>query len=88
MAKEKLYEYRRMRSQGAYHYFIKFKDEKYWKHHNWEGPAIEPIEGEECELKKSWYLYGIEFDQEGFSEALSNCEGLPWYKQTGANIRH
>jgi hypothetical protein len=39
-------------------------------------------------LKKSWYLYGIEFDQEGFSEALSNCEGLPWYKQTGANIRH
>jgi len=88
MAKDKLYEYRTMRSQGAKHHFIKMQGEDNWKYHSWDGPAIEPIEGEECNLKKAWYLNGIEYDQESYKEALSNREGLPWYKQVGANVRH
>lgn len=81
MAKERLYEYRKMRSQGAYHYFIKMQGEENWKYHNWDGPAIEPIEGEECSLRKQYFLNGIEYNQESYKEALSNREGLPWYKQ-------
>ena len=81
MAKERLYEYRKMRSQGAYHYFIKMQGEENWKYHNWDGPAIQPIEGEECSLRKQYFLNGIEYDQESYKEALSNREGLPWYKQ-------
>jgi len=70
-----------MRSQGAYHYFIKMQGEENWKYHNWDGPAIQPIEGEECSLRKQYFLNGIEYDQESYKEALSNREGLPWYKQ-------
>ena len=81
MAKERLYEYRKMRSQGVYHYFIKMQGEENWKYHNWDGPAIQPIEGEECSLRKQYFLNGIEYDQESYKEALSNREGLPWYKQ-------
>ena len=81
MAKERLYEYRKMRSQGAYHYFIKMQGEENWKYHNWDGPAIEPIEGEECSLRKQYFLNGIEYNAESYKEALSNREGLPWYKQ-------
>ena len=81
MAKERLYEYRKMRSQGAYHYFIKMQGEENWKYHNWDGPAIQPIEGEECSLRKQYFLNGIEYDAESYKEALSNREGLPWYKQ-------
>jgi len=81
MAKERLYEYKKMKSQGAYHYFIKMQGEENWKYHNWDGPAIQPIEGEECSLRKQYFLNGIEYNAESYKEALSNREGLPWYKQ-------
>ena len=80
MAKERLYEYKTMRSQGARHHFIRFQGEDVWRLHSWDGPAIEPIEDEECKLKKAWYLNGIEYDEESYLEALRNREGLPWYK--------
>jgi len=76
---EKLYEYKTMKSKGARHHFIKFQGEDVWRYHNWDGPAIEPVD-EGCELKKAWYLNGIQYDQEEYQEALSNREGLPWYK--------
>jgi hypothetical protein len=79
---EKLYEYKKMKSQGAYHHFMKMQGAKIWKYHNWDGPAIEPIEGEECSLKKAYYLNGMEYDFETYKEALGSREGLPWYKQT------
>ena len=88
MAKERLYEYKTMRSQGARHHFIRFQGEEAWKYHRWDGPAIEPIEDEDCKLKKAWYLNGIEYDAESYQEAMRSREGLPWYKQSGANIRH
>lgn len=87
MAKEKLYEYKTIKSLGARHYLIKLKGEENWKHHRWDGPAIVPLTNS-GEFKKSYYLYGIEYDEDSYNEALSQREGLPWYKQSGANIRH
>lgn len=80
MAKDILYEYRTMRSQGARHHMIKFNDEENWKLHNWDGPAVEPIEGEECKLGKQYHLYGQQMDYETWSETRKEREGLPWYK--------
>jgi hypothetical protein len=80
MAKEKVYEERRMKSKGAYHHFFREKGQEAWKYHNWEGPAIEPIEGESSEYKKAYFLYGREMSLDEWSEARSNREGLPWYK--------
>jgi len=79
MAKEKLYEYKTMKSNGALHHFIKFQGENYWKYHRWDGPAIEPID-EGCELKKAFYLNGLQYDEESYQEAMRSREGLPWYK--------
>ena len=58
MKKETIYEERRMKSKGAHHYFFKESGSAAWKYHNWEGPAIQPIEGEQTEHKKEYYLYG------------------------------
>lgn len=81
--KEKVYEVRRMRNSGAYHHFFRESGTDAWKHHNWDGPAIEPISGENSEYKKSYFLYGIEMDHEEWSEIRKEREGLPWYKQAG-----
>jgi len=80
MKKETIYEERRMRSKGAHHYFFKESGSAAWKYHNWEGPAIQPIEGEETEHKKEYYLYGKHLTLEQWEEARKNREGLPWYK--------
>jgi hypothetical protein len=80
MAKQTIYEEKRMRSKGAYHYFFRESGSEHWKYHNWEGPAIEPIEGENSEYKKSYFLYGSEMDYDTWSETRKDREGLPWYK--------
>lgn len=80
MKKETIYEERRMRSKGAHHYFFKESGSDAWKYHNWEGPAIQPIDGEETEHKKEYYLYGKQMTLEQWEEARKNREGLPWYK--------
>ena len=80
MAKKTIYEEKRMRSKGAYHYFFRESGSDAWKYHNWDGPAIEPIAGEETELKKTYFLYGMEMTFDEWSEARKNREGLPWYK--------
>lgn len=87
MAKEKLYEYKTMKSGGAKHHFIKMQGEENWKYHSWDGPAILPVD-EGSKFKKAYYLNGIEYDVESYKEALSNREGLPWYKQASINARH
>jgi hypothetical protein len=80
MKKQTIYEERRMRSKGAYHHFFKESGSTSWKYHNWEGPAIQPIEGEQTEHKKEYYLYGKHMILEQWEEARKNREGLPWYK--------
>ena len=78
--KQKVYEVRRMRNSGSYHHFFRESGTEAWKYHNWDGPAIEPIEGETTELKKSYFLYGIEMTKDEWMETRSEREGLPWYK--------
>ena len=80
MAKQTIYEERRMRNNGAYHHFWKESGSNAWKYHNWEGPAVEPIEGENSEYKKEYYLYGRKLTLEQWEESKKNREGLPWYK--------
>ena len=79
MKKQTIYEERRMKSKGAYHYFFKESGSEAWKHHNWEGPAIEPFEAD-SEYKKEYYLYGKQLTFEEWSEVRKDREGLPWYK--------
>ena len=80
MAKDKIYEERKMRSNGAYHYFFRESGSEAWKYHNWEGPAVQPIEGENTDHKKEYYLYGRKLNIEQWEESRKNREGLPWYK--------
>ena len=42
--KEKLYDLKVMKMNGAKHHFIKLLGESSWKLHNWDGPAIEPVD--------------------------------------------
>jgi hypothetical protein len=79
MKKQTIYEERRMKSKGAYHYFFKESGSEAWKYHNWEGPAIEPFE-KESEHSKEYYLYGNQLTFEEWSEVRKEREGLPWYK--------
>ena len=46
------------------------------KLHNWEGPALIPGDGG----KPEYYLYGILYSKESWSETRSQREGLPYYK--------
>jgi len=78
--KAKVYEVRRMRNSGAHHHFFREAGTEAWKYHNWDGPAIEPIENTISEFKKAYFLYGIEMDKEEWMETRSEREGLPWYK--------
>ncbi len=87
MSREKLYEYKTIRSRGAYHHLVKFKGKNNFQHHNWDGPSITPIPGEESEFETSYHLYGIEFNQEDYDEALRQREGLPWYKNPAIQSR-
>jgi hypothetical protein len=81
MEKEKFYEVKVMKMNGAKHHFIKLIGETSWKLHNWDGPSIEPVD-QDCKLKKEYYLNGIKYDEKSYKEALKNREGLPWYKNS------
>ena len=80
MAKEKLYEEKVIKYQGARHYLIRMQGEEHFKHHRYDGPAVVPL-NKESKWKKSYYLGGIEYGAEEYSELMSEREGLPWYKQ-------
>ena len=79
MKKQTIYEEKRMKSKGAYHYFFRENGKEAWKYHNWEGPAVEPVD-EDSELKKEYYLYGKQLTLEEWNTARKDREGLPWYK--------
>ena len=80
--KQKNYEYKRIKSDGAYHYLIRENSEDNWKHHNGDGPAIEPVDENNKKVKKQYYLFGISYTSEEFKEYKQDQEGLPWYKQS------
>ena len=84
---EKLYEEKTMIKGGARHHFIKMNGEDSYKYHRYDGPAIEPL-NKNSEYKKEYYLGGIRYDVEEYKELMKQREGLPWYKQSGNNVRH
>ena len=47
------------------------------KLHNWGGPALIP---EGNNKQREYYLYGIQYTEDGWKEAKRNRTGLPWYK--------
>lgn len=87
MKREKLYEYKTLKANGALHYFIKTQDETHFKYHNWEGPAIKPL-NKDSVLEKKYFLFGIEYTKDKWEEIKKEREGLPFYKQPGADIRN
>ena len=80
MAKEKIYEYKKIRVGDAIHYLFKEQGQPHWKHHNPDGPAIEPVTAGDRSVTKKYFLYGLEKTREEFNEYNSEKEGLPWYK--------
>lgn len=83
MRKEKAYEYRKMKNEGAIYHLIRFQGDTNYKLHSWDGPAIEPVD-EGCKLKKEYHINGIQYSKDVYDEIISDQEGLPWYKQTAA----
>jgi hypothetical protein len=79
MRQEKVFETRTIRSQGSLIYLFKEQGQESWKIHNWDGPAIEPIESDSA-LKESYFLYGRELTEQEWTQARKDREGLPWYK--------
>ena len=77
--KERLYEYKEIRSKGAKIHLIKMQGEDVWRFHRWDGPAIEPL-NRESELSKGWYLHGIPYSEANYTDLMQQREGLPWYK--------
>jgi hypothetical protein len=53
------------------------------KLHNWEGPALVHPDG-----KKEYYLHGIQLSEKDWKSRKKEREGLPWFKQSGANARY
>lgn len=54
------------------------------KMHNWEGPALIP--GGDWK-KREYYLNGIKYTEEKWNDFKKDGDGLPWYKQSGAQAR-
>ena len=76
MKKEKIYEYKKIKSREAIHHLFREQGKENWKHHNSEGPAIEFLNSN----KKEYYLFGFQKTAEEFKDIKSSREGLPWYK--------
>lgn len=80
MKKEKAYEYRKIKNEGAIYHLIRFQGDINYKLHSWDGPAIEPVDPG-CKLKKEFHLNGMQYPQEEYEEIIADQTGLPWYKQ-------
>ena len=78
--KEKFYEYKTIKVGGALHNLFREDKNKNWLHHNPDGPAIEPINLEDRNVSKKYYIFGFEKTKEEFKEYQQSKEGLPWYK--------
>jgi hypothetical protein len=53
------------------------------KLHNIEEPAVIHPNG-----RKEYYIHGIKYTEKQWKEAKRNRTGLPFYKQSGMNIRN
>ena len=78
--KEKFYEYKKIRVEGAVHHLFREDESKNWIHHNADGPAIEPVDPSDRSVRKKYYFFGFEKTLDEFKEYQQGKEGLPWYK--------
>ena len=53
------------------------------KLHSWDGPALI----NKIQKKKEYYLNGIQYSFDMWTEILRSQEGLPWYKQSGTTVK-
>jgi hypothetical protein len=53
------------------------------KLHNIEEPAVIHPNG-----RKEYYIHGIKYTEKQWKEAKRNRTGLPFYKQSGMNVRN
>lgn len=53
------------------------------KLHNWEGPAIIYPNG-----KEEYYINGIKYTLDDWKKAIKSQNGVPYYKQSGNNVRN
>jgi len=79
MKKEAIYEYKKIKVGEAIHHLFREQGNANWKHHNPDGPAIEPLNGTRS-VSKEYYLFGFKKTFEEFKEYQQSKEGLPWYK--------
>ena len=57
MAKaEKIYEYKKMKVENTIHHLFREQGNVNWKHHNPDGPAIEPVNESDKSVTKKYYL--------------------------------
>ncbi len=74
--KEKFYEYRTIRVKGAFHHLFRGDSNENWKHHNSEGPAIEPVDPEDRSIPKQYLFHGIEKTYDESNEFQQSTAGL------------
>jgi len=84
--KEKVFEYKRIKNEGAYLYLIKLKGNSFWRLHRYDGPAISPI-NKTSSHQKGYHINGIPYNKEEYNEIMKNREGIPFYKQPNNKIR-
>ena len=65
---EKIYEYKKLKIENAIHHLFREQGNVNWKHHNPDGPAIEPVKEGDRSVTKKYYLYGLEKTREEFKE--------------------
>jgi len=53
--------------------------------HSWDGPALKYPK--ESGKKPEYYIYGIRYSKEQWTELKNGGEGLPFYKQAGTKMR-
>jgi hypothetical protein len=85
--KEKVFEYKKIKSRGAYIHLIRVKGAQHWKFHRYDGPAIDPI-SKDSEFKKSYYLNGIQYSKDIYDDLMHQREGIPFYKTTKYKARN
>ena len=77
--------HKKIKKDGAIYHLLRDIATKEYRIHNWDGPAIEPINKEQ--KKKEYYLNGIIYDFDMWKEIKKSGEGLPWYKQSGNTVK-
>ena len=55
--------HKKLKKEGAIYHLLKDIATKEYRIHNWDGPAIEPVD-KGCKVKRAWYINGIEYSKD------------------------